>query len=56
MDFLNNLSPSSQILVSIIAVAILFLLVFVNSKRNTTNQRGRRKRKFGKNLQEKKKR
>lgn len=51
MDFFNNLSPVSQILVSIIGVAVLFLLVFANTKRNSNNQRGRRKRKFGERLQ-----
>lgn len=51
MDFFNNLSPVSQILVSIIGVAVLFLLVFANTKRNSNNQRGRRKRKFGERLE-----
>ncbi len=46
MDFFNNLSPTTQILVSIIGVAILFLLVFANTKRNTTKQRSRRTRSF----------
>ena len=53
MDFFNNLSPTAQIFVSIIGVAILFLLVFANNKRNTTRQRGRRSRRFGEGLKDK---
>ena len=53
MDFFNNLSPATQIIVSVIGVSLLFLLVFANSKRNTTNQRGRRTRKFGEVLSKK---
>ncbi len=55
MDFFNNLSPTAQIIVSIIGVAILFLLVFANNKRNTTRQRGRRSRRFGKGIEKKRK-
>lgn len=53
MDFFNNLSPTTQIFVSIIGVSILFLVVFANSKRNSNNQRGRRKRRFGEGLSKK---
>lgn len=53
MDFFNNLSPITQILVSIIGVAVLFLLVFANTKRNTTKQRGRRARNFNEGFQKK---
>ncbi len=53
MDFFDDLSPTTQIIVSIIGVSLLFLLVFANSKRNTANQRGRRTRKFGEGLSKK---
>lgn len=53
MNFFNNLSPATQIIVSVIGVSLLFLIVFANNKRNTNNQRGRNKRRFGENLQQK---
>ncbi|TVZ51855.1 hypothetical protein [Dokdonia sp. Hel_I_53] len=55
MDFFENLSPTMQIIVSILGVAILFFLVFANTKKNNAKQRGRRRRKFGEGLKDREK-
>ncbi len=55
MEFFENLSPTLQIVLSIVGVAILFLLVFANTKNNNTKQRGRRRRKFGEGLKDREK-
>jgi len=38
MDFFNTLSPSTQIVLLFVGIAILFLAVFSNSKKNKSKE------------------
>lgn len=55
MDFLNSLSPSTQIVVLFIGIAILFLFVFSNNKRNKGKLYDRKRRSFRDNYYNRKK-
>jgi len=55
MDFLNALSEETQLILLIIAIAILFLLVLFNNKRNKKLRYDREKRNFNKNYYKKRK-
>ena len=52
----SSISEETQLILSIIGIAILFVLVMWNSKRNNRKLYGRNKRDFRKNYFEKKKR
>ncbi len=54
MDFLNNLSEETQLIFLIIAIALLFVLVLFNNKRNKKLRYDRDKRFFNKNYYKKK--
>lgn len=53
MDFLKHLSEETQLILLIIAIAILFILVLFNNKRNTKIRYDRDKRNFNKNYYKK---
>ena len=53
MDFFDNLSPTTQLILSVVGLLVLFLAAFANNKKNTAKQRNRRRRKFGENLKQK---
>jgi hypothetical protein len=53
MDFLKNLSEETQLIILIIAIALLFILVLFNNKRNTKLRYDREKRNFNKNYYKK---
>lgn len=54
MEFLKNLSEETQLVLLIIAIAILFILVILNNKRNKKLRYDREKRHFNKNYYKKK--
>ena len=54
MDFFNQLSSSTQIVVLFAGIAILFLAVFTNSKKNKNKLHNRKHRSFGDNYTRKK--
>lgn len=54
MEFLKNLSEETQLVLLIIAIAILFILVILNNKRNKKLRYDRDKRHFNKNYYKKK--
>ena len=49
MNLLNSLSEETQLLLVIIAIALLFVLVLLNNKRNKKLRYDRDKRNFNKN-------
>ncbi|RZT00277.1 hypothetical protein [Aquimarina brevivitae] len=51
----DSLSEETQLLVMVLGLALLFILVMWNTKRNSSKFYGRKKRDFRKNVQEKKK-
>ncbi|WP_192901725.1 hypothetical protein [Psychroflexus aestuariivivens] len=51
---LEELSPEMQFILIIVGLAVLFLLVFWNNKRNKSKRFDRDKRNFRKNFYEKK--
>jgi hypothetical protein len=53
MDFLKHLSEETQLIILIIAIALLFILVLFNNKRNTKLRYDREKRNFNKNYYKK---
>ncbi len=55
MEFFDSLSNTSQIFVVFIGLAILFLLVFANNKRNKDKLYHRKRRNFKDNYQAKRK-
>lgn len=54
MEFLKNLSEETQLVLLIIAIAILFILVILNNKRNKKLRYDREKRHFNRNYYKKK--
>ncbi len=54
MEFLKSLSEETQLILLIVAIAILFGLVLLNNKRNNKLRYDREKRKFNKNYYKKK--
>ncbi len=55
MDFFNSLSPTTQIVALFAGIAILFLLVFSNNKRNKGKLYDRKRRSFRDNYYNRKK-
>ena len=55
MDFFDSLSPTTQIVALFVGIAILFLLVFSNNKRNKGKLYDRKRRSFRSNYYDKKK-
>ncbi|WP_299211533.1 hypothetical protein [uncultured Dokdonia sp.] len=55
MKFFDSLSNTSQIFVVFIGLAILFLLVFANNKRNKNKLYRRKRRNFKDNYEAKRK-
>lgn len=55
MDFFDSLSSTSQIFIVFIGLAILFLLVFANNRRNKKRLYNRKRRNFKDNYEAKKK-
>ena len=55
MNLLNSLSEETQLLLVIIAIALLFVLVLLNNKRNKKLRYDRDKRNFNKNYYSKRK-
>lgn len=55
MDFFDSLSSTSQIFIVFIGLAILFLLVFANNKRNKKKLYNRKRRNFKDNYEAKRK-
>ena len=55
MDFFNQLSPSTQIVLLFVGIAILFLAVFSNSKKNKSKLYDRKRRSFRDNYYDRKK-
>jgi len=55
MDFFNSLSPTTQIVALFVGIAILFLLVFSNNKRNKGKLYDRKRRSFRENYYTRKK-
>ncbi len=55
MDFLNSFSEETQLILVIIAIAVLFVLVLLNNKRNKKLRYDREKRNFNKNYYKKRK-
>lgn len=52
---LDSLSVATQLILTIIGIAILFFLVFANNRRNKRKEQLRKQRNFQKNYTEKKK-
>lgn len=55
MDLLESLSADFQLVILIVGIAILFLVVFWNNKRNQHKRYNRTKRNFRQNVEVKKK-
>ena len=55
MDFFDSLSSTSQIFLVFIGLAILFLIVFANNKRNKNKLYHRKRRNFKENYEAKRK-
>lgn len=55
MDFFDSLSSTSQIFIVFIGLAILFLLVFANNRRNKKRLYNRKRRNFKDNYEAKRK-
>ena len=55
MDFFNTLSPSTQIVLLFVGIAILFLAVFSNSKKNKNKLYNGKRRSFRDNYYDRKK-
>jgi len=55
MDFFNTLSPSTQIVLLFVGIAILFLAVFSNSKKNKSKLYNGKRRSFRDNYYDRKK-
>ena len=53
MDILNSLSEETQLILLIVAIAVLFVLVLFNNKRNKKLRYDRDKRNFNKNYYKK---
>lgn len=56
MEFLDNFSELTQLIIVIVIIAVLFVLVLLNNKRNKKIRYDRDKRNFNKNYFKKKKR
>jgi competence protein ComGC len=56
MEFLDNFSELTQLIIVIVIIAVLFILVLLNNKRNKKIRYDRDKRHFTKNYFKKKKR
>lgn len=54
MDFFDSLSPTTQIFVIFIGLAVLFLAVFSNNKKNKDKLYGRKRRDFRDNYYKRK--
>jgi len=54
MDFFDALSPTTQIFVIFIGIAILFLAVFSNNRKNKDKLYGRKRRNFRRNYYKRK--
>ena len=55
MEFFDSLSPTAQIFIIFIAIAILYLAVFSNNKRNKCKLYDRKRRSFRDNYYDRKK-
>lgn len=55
MDFFDSLSSTSQIFIVFIGLAILFLLVFANNRKNKKRLYNRKRRNFKDNYEAKRK-
>ncbi len=55
MDFFDSLSNTTQIFIVFIGLAILFLLVFANNRRNKKRLYNRKRRNFRDNYEAKRK-
>ena len=55
MEFLKNLSEETQLIFLVVVIAVLFVLVLLNNKRNKKLRYDRDKRHFTKNYFKKKK-
>ena len=55
MKFLESLSPITQIFLTFIGIAVLFILVFFNNKKNKNRLYSRKRRSFKDNYYARKK-